>query len=131
MAVEAVGVKTDKQHEGWHDVMRPAKEDGEGYVVFKIDAPDELTKITQGARMYVRAALRSYGRDVWKGAGLLFIMSLPPRMARKAYLTASRGRHAITRLVTGYPGGSPLPVLMAEDVESPVPEQRATSRSSV
>jgi hypothetical protein len=55
MAVEAVGIKTDKQHEGWHDVMKPAKEDGEGYVVFKIDAPDELTKITQGARMYVRA----------------------------------------------------------------------------
>jgi hypothetical protein len=54
MCVEAVGVKTKAEHEGWNAVMNPESKESEGYVVFKIDAPDQLTKITQGARMYVR-----------------------------------------------------------------------------
>ncbi|MGB7159101.1 MAG: hypothetical protein WBD40_13615 [Tepidisphaeraceae bacterium] len=54
MAVESVNVKTKEDHEGWNAVMNPAEKGGEGYVVFKIDAPQDLTKITQGARMYVR-----------------------------------------------------------------------------
>jgi hypothetical protein len=54
MAVESVNVKTKKEHEGWNAVMNPDEQGGEGYVVFKIDAPKPLTKITQGARMYVR-----------------------------------------------------------------------------
>ncbi|MEA2735638.1 MAG: hypothetical protein QOE14_2089, partial [Humisphaera sp.] len=53
MAVDAQNVKTKKEHEGWNAVMNPTDK-GEGYVVFKIDAPQQLTKITQGARMYVR-----------------------------------------------------------------------------
>src|SRR5688572_7623244 len=53
-AVESVGIKTKKEHEGWNAVMNPAEKGKEGYVVFKIDAPDQLTRITQGARMYVR-----------------------------------------------------------------------------
>jgi len=54
MAVEAVNIKTKKEHEGWNAVMNPDEKGGEGYVVFKIDAPQPITKITQGARMYVR-----------------------------------------------------------------------------
>jgi hypothetical protein len=54
MAVESVGVKTKEQHEGWNAVMNPSEKGKEGYVVFKIDAPQQITKITQGARMYVR-----------------------------------------------------------------------------
>lgn len=54
MAVESVNIKTKEDHEGWNAVMNPAEEGGEGYVVFKIDAPQDITKITQGARMYVR-----------------------------------------------------------------------------
>ena len=54
-AVEAVNIKTKPEHEGWNAVMNPSDK-GEGYVVFKIEAPKDrdLTKITQGARMYVR-----------------------------------------------------------------------------
>jgi hypothetical protein len=54
MAVESVNIKTKDEHEGWNAVMNPAEKGGEGYVVFKVDAPKQLTKITQGARMYVR-----------------------------------------------------------------------------
>jgi hypothetical protein len=54
MAVESVNIKTKKEHEGWNAVMNPDEKGGEGYVVFKIDAPQQITKITQGARMYVR-----------------------------------------------------------------------------
>ena len=56
LAVEAVGVRTKEKHDGWNAVMHPAEKEGEGYVVFKIDAPKDkdMTRITQGARMYVR-----------------------------------------------------------------------------
>jgi hypothetical protein len=54
MAVESVGIKTREKHEGWNAVMNPAEKGKPGYVVFKIDAPQDITKITQGARMYVR-----------------------------------------------------------------------------
>jgi hypothetical protein len=54
MAVESVNVKTKEEHEGWNAVMNPEDKESEGYVVFKIDAPDDVTKLTQGARMYVR-----------------------------------------------------------------------------
>ncbi|MEX0777821.1 MAG: discoidin domain-containing protein [Phycisphaeraceae bacterium] len=54
MAVESVNVKTKEAHEGWNAVMNPADKGSEGYVVFKIDAPQDITKITQTARMYVR-----------------------------------------------------------------------------
>ena len=53
-AVECVNVKTKDEHEGWNAVMNPQDKGSEGYVVFKIDAPDDITKLTQGARMYVR-----------------------------------------------------------------------------
>jgi hypothetical protein len=52
-AVEAHNIKTKKEHEGWNAVMSP-QEKGEGYVIFRIDSPDDITRITQGARMYVR-----------------------------------------------------------------------------
>ena len=53
-AVESVNVKTKDEHEGWNAVMSPEDKGSDGYVVFKIDAPDEVTRLTQGARMYVR-----------------------------------------------------------------------------
>ena len=54
MAVASVDIKTKEDHEGWNAVMNPSEKGKAGYVVFKIDAPDDVTKITQGARMYVR-----------------------------------------------------------------------------
>ena len=53
MAVESKNIKTDEKHEGWHGVMGNA-EKGEGYVIFKIDAPDDIVRISQAARMYVK-----------------------------------------------------------------------------
>jgi hypothetical protein len=54
MAVESVNIKTKPKHEGWNGVMGVENKDAEGHVVFKIDAPADITKITQTARMYVR-----------------------------------------------------------------------------
>ena len=45
MAVEAVNIKTDEKHEGWNGVMGNAEKGEEGYVVFKIDASQEITRI--------------------------------------------------------------------------------------
>ncbi len=53
-AVESVNIKTKEKHEGWNAVMNPDSRDSEGHVVFCLDAPHDLTRITQGARMYVR-----------------------------------------------------------------------------
>jgi hypothetical protein len=61
MAVEAQNIRTRPSKQrgeeepwgGWNAVMLPA-EKGEGYVVFKIDAPQDVTRITQTGRMYVR-----------------------------------------------------------------------------
>jgi hypothetical protein len=54
MAVEAKNIKTDKKHEGWHGVMGSSEKGAEGYVIFKIDAPQDLTRIIQSARMYLK-----------------------------------------------------------------------------
>ncbi|MEX0746123.1 MAG: discoidin domain-containing protein, partial [Phycisphaeraceae bacterium] len=55
-AVESVHIRTKEKHEDWNGVMGVAGDapGGEGYVVFRVDAPADLTRITQGARMYVR-----------------------------------------------------------------------------
>jgi hypothetical protein len=54
-AVESVDVRTDEHHEGWHGVMGPVKGKDEGYVVYKIDAPQDIVRISQQARMQVKA----------------------------------------------------------------------------
>ena len=55
MAVESVNMKTKEEHEGWNAVMNPA-EKGRRRLRRVQDrrAADDITKITQGARMYVR-----------------------------------------------------------------------------
>lgn len=54
--IESVNIKTKPKHEAWNGVLGVADpKAGEGYMVYKIDAPHDITQITQGARMYVRA----------------------------------------------------------------------------
>jgi hypothetical protein len=53
-AVEAKNIYTDREHEGWHGVMGNEEKGKEGYVVFKIDAPHDITRINQAARMYLK-----------------------------------------------------------------------------
>jgi hypothetical protein len=54
MALEAKNIKTDEKHEGWHGVMGSSEKGAEGYVIFKIDAPQEIARIIQSARMYLK-----------------------------------------------------------------------------
>jgi hypothetical protein len=54
-AVESHNIQTREKHEGWNGVMGVADASQEGHVVFRIDAPQDLTRLTQGARMYVRS----------------------------------------------------------------------------
>jgi glycosyltransferase involved in cell wall biosynthesis len=53
----------------------------------------------EAARTYVRAALPSYGPDLWKGVGLMVIASLPPRLASRVYSLVNPARTAMRRLV--------------------------------
>src|SRR5207249_7074375 len=41
MAVESKNIRTDEKHEEWHGVMKPAEKGGEGYGVFKLEAPPD------------------------------------------------------------------------------------------
>lgn len=53
MCVESEKIKTKDEHDGWNGVLG-VDGGGEGHITFKIDAPQDITKITQTARMYVR-----------------------------------------------------------------------------
>jgi hypothetical protein len=52
-AVESHNIRTDAKHDGYRGVMH-AQDGGEGYVVFRVDSPRDINRLTQGARMYVR-----------------------------------------------------------------------------
>lgn len=54
LAVDEKNIKTFDQHQGWNAVMFQEKGE-EAYVVFKMDAPNDLTRLVYGARMYPRA----------------------------------------------------------------------------
>ena len=53
-AVESRNIRTDAKHDGYRGVMHA--DDGEGHVIFRVDAPADIVKLTQSARMYVRNA---------------------------------------------------------------------------
>jgi hypothetical protein len=49
------------------------------------------------AQAYVRAALPDYGRQLWKGVGMMLIASLPSPVASRVYSVANRGRMVARR----------------------------------
>ncbi len=53
--VEARNVVTKKEHPGYMGVLYAAKANENAYVVFKIDAPRDITRVTYGGRFYNRA----------------------------------------------------------------------------
>ncbi|HUS35653.1 MAG TPA: discoidin domain-containing protein [Verrucomicrobiae bacterium] len=53
--VEEHNIATAKNHPGYMGVMRAKKGGEHAYVVFKIDAPREITSVTYGGRLYNRA----------------------------------------------------------------------------
>ncbi len=71
--VEERNVATQPKHPGYMGVMHAAKPNEEAYVVFRIDAPADLTRVTYGGRFYNRAPkshiglLHSFdGGKIWK-----------------------------------------------------------------
>ena len=53
--VEEQNIGTDKEHPGYMGVMYAEKANAPAYVVFKIDAPRDITSIHYGGRLYNRA----------------------------------------------------------------------------
>ncbi|HUV39274.1 MAG TPA: discoidin domain-containing protein [Planctomycetota bacterium] len=53
--VEEKNVVTLDEHQGWNAVMHAEKPDEEAYVVYRIDAPTDITRLTYGGRFYNRA----------------------------------------------------------------------------
>lgn len=53
--VEERNIVTDAQHTGWHGVLRAAKPKEDAWLVYRINAPNDLVKITYGGRFYPRA----------------------------------------------------------------------------
>ena len=71
--VEEKNVATQAKHPGYMGVMHAAKPNEEAYVVFRIDAPTDITRVTYGGRFYNRAPnshidlLHSFdGGKTWK-----------------------------------------------------------------
>jgi hypothetical protein len=53
--VETKNVKTARQHPGYMGTMFAEKGGEEAYVVFKLDCPQDITRLTYGGRLYNRA----------------------------------------------------------------------------
>jgi hypothetical protein len=71
--VEAKNIKTAAQHPGYQAVMYADKPGEEAYVVFKLDCPRDITRVTYGGRLYNRGPhahidfLHSFdGGKTWK-----------------------------------------------------------------
>lgn len=72
-AVEEKNVATKEKHPGYMGVMYAARPNEEAYVVFRLDAPTDITRVTYGGRFYNRAPkshidlLHSFdGGKTWK-----------------------------------------------------------------
>ena len=55
MVVEEKNVASAKEHPGYMGVIHPAKAKEDAYIVYRIDTPREMTKVTYGGRFYNRA----------------------------------------------------------------------------
>lgn len=71
--VEESNVATREKHPGYMGVLHAAKPNEEAYVVFRVDAPADITRVTYGGRFYNRAPkshidlLHSFdGGKTWK-----------------------------------------------------------------
>lgn len=53
--VEEKNLKADAKHAGWHGVVYPAAAKEDAYMVYRIEAPRDLVKVTFGGRFYNRA----------------------------------------------------------------------------
>ena len=53
--VDEKNVKTLDLHQGWNAVMHAAAPNEEAYIVFRVDAPRDITRVTYGGRFYNRA----------------------------------------------------------------------------
>lgn len=73
--IEEKNLATEREHSGWKGVMHPAKPNDEAYVVYRIDAPADVTRITYGGRFYnrapkseIRMQYSTDGGQTWQGA---------------------------------------------------------------
>src|SRR5687768_5148888 len=55
MVVEEKNVKSSKKHAGYMGTIHPAKATEDAFIVYRIDAPRDLVKLTYGGRFYNRA----------------------------------------------------------------------------
>ncbi len=53
--VEQKNIVTKAKHPGYQGVMYPARAKEDAYVVFKVDAPTDITRVIYGGRLYNRA----------------------------------------------------------------------------
>src|SRR5204863_5599039 len=51
LAADSKNILTDKKHAAWHSVMRQAAP-GEAYVIYKMDAPQDIVRLVYGGRIY-------------------------------------------------------------------------------
>jgi hypothetical protein len=73
MIVDEKNVKTTRKHAGYMGTLYPATANEDGYVVYRIDAPRDIVRLTYGGRFYNRAPkshidmLHSFdGGKTWK-----------------------------------------------------------------
>ena len=53
--VEEKNIQTLAKHQGWNAVMHAVKPNEEAYVVYRINAPRDITRLTYGGRFYNRS----------------------------------------------------------------------------
>jgi hypothetical protein len=72
--VEEKNIATAEKHPEYLSVLHPAKANEEGYVVYRVDAPNDIVRLTYGGRFYNRAPkshcdlLHSFDGTTWTPA---------------------------------------------------------------
>jgi len=64
LAVDYKNIKTKKKHDGWNAVLEPARPGEEAYLVYRMDAPNDVVRVVFGGRFY--------NRDIAGSAKLLY-----------------------------------------------------------
>jgi len=69
--VEEKNIATKEKHPEYLSVLHPAKANEEGYIVYRVDAPNDIVRLTYGGRFYNRAPkshcdlLHSFDGTTW------------------------------------------------------------------
>jgi hypothetical protein len=99
--VEEKNIATAKEHPGYLSVLHPAKANEEGFIVYRVDAPSDIVRLTYGGRFYNRAPkshcdlLHSFDGTTWTPAWSLTDNKQPWDVIHYETVEVPRGHQSV------------------------------------